>query len=252
MPSPLIPLSHLTEPAQPERKYRLMEIVRRRMRERRYSRRTDEAYIGWIRRYILFSGRRHPADLDAADVQGFLLDLAVRQGVSVSTQNQALAAINFLYASVLQKPLAPVEGVVPAIRPKRLPVVLSAGEVKSIIGRLRDPARFVVSLLYGSGLRVLECVSLRIKDIDLERREITVRGGKGNKDRRVPLAESALSDMRRAMRSSELRWRNDRRRGVRVTGIGGALPKKLPNAERDWSWYYLFPASRSLSTQGEF
>ena len=220
------------------------------MRERHYSRRTEEAYVAWIRRYILFSGRRHPADLDAADVRAFLSDLAVRQRVSASTQNQALAAINFLYASVLQRPLARVEGIVPAIRPRRLPEVLSVGEVRSIIGRLREPDRLVVSLLYGSGLRVLECVSLRVKDLDLERREITVRGGKGNKDRRVPLAESALSDMRRAMRSSELRWRSDRRRGVRVTGIDGALAKKLPNAERDWPWYYLFPASRILVDSG--
>jgi integron integrase len=246
MSPPLIPLSHLNAPAEPERKYRLMEMVRRAMRERRYSARTEEAYIAWIRRYILFSGRRHPVDLDVTDVQAFLSDLAVRQRVSASTQNQALAAISFLYSGVLPRPLPLVSGVVPASVPRRLPVVLSAGEVRAIIDRLRDPARLAVSLLYGSGLRILECVSLRVKDIDIERREITVRGGKGNKDRRAPLADSAVDDVRRVLRTSYKTWCADRRRGVRSTGIDGALARKLPNADREWPWFYLFPATRTF------
>jgi integron integrase len=246
MSPPLIPLSHLNAPAEPERKYRLMEMVRRAMRERRYSARTEEAYIAWIRRYILFSGRRHPVDLDVTDVQAFLSDLAVRQRVSASTQNQALAAISFLYSGVLRRPLPLVSGVVPASVPRRLPVVLSAGEVRAIIDRLRDPARLAVSLLYGSGLRILECVSLRVKDIDIERREITVRGGKGNKDRRAPLADSAVDDVRRVLRTSYKTWCADRRRGVRSTGIDGALARKLPNADREWPWFYLFPATRTF------
>lgn len=223
-----------------------MEMVRRAMRERRYSSRTEEAYTAWIRRYVLFSGRRHPADLDVVDVQAFLSDLAVRQRVSASTQNQALAAISFLYAGVLRRPLPPVSGVVPASVPRRLPAVLSASDVRQILAHLRDPARLVVSLLYGSGLRILECVSLRVKDIDIERREITVRGGKGNKDRRAPLADSAVGDVRRALRASHVTWRADERRGVRVTGIEGALAQKLPNADREWPWSYLFPATRTF------
>lgn len=246
MPTPLIPLSHLNAPAEPGRKYRLMETVRRAMLERRYSVRTEEAYTAWIRRFILFSGRRHPVDLDVADVQTFLSDLAVRQRVLASTQNQALAAINFLYAGVLRHPLPPVSGVVPASVPRRLPVVLSVSEVRAIIDRLRDPARLAASLVYGSGLRILECVSLRVKDIDIERREITVRGGKGNKDRRAPLADSAVDDVRRVLRASYKTWRVDRRRGVRVAGISGALAQKLPNADREWPWFYLFPATRTF------
>jgi len=246
MSPPLIPLSHLNAPAEPERKYRLMEMVRRATRERRYSARTEEAYTAWIRRYILFNGRRHPVDLDVTDVQAFLSDLAVRQRVSASTQNQALAAISFLYSGVLRRPLPPVSGVVPASVPRRLPVVLSASEVRAIIDRLRDPARLAVSLLYGSGLRILECVSLRVKDVDIERREITVRGGKGNKDRRAPLADSAVDDVRRVLRVSYKTWCADRRRGVRSTGIEGALARKLPNADCEWPWFYLFPATRTF------
>lgn len=245
MPHPLVPLAHLQRASEPERKFRLMEVVRRAMRERRYSARTEEAYTAWIRRFIVFGGRRHPADLDETDVRAFLSDLAVVQRVSASTQNQALAAINFLYATVLHRPLASALDIVPARRPRRLPVVLSAGEVRAILERLRDPDRLVVSLLYGSGLRILECVSLRVKDVDIDRREITVRGGKGGKDRRAPLAESAIQAVKRVLRSSYRVWRGDRRRGVRVTGIGGALARKLPEADREWPWFYIFPATRT-------
>ena len=191
-------------------------------------------------------GRRHPRDLDAVDVRAFLSDLAVRQEVSASTQNQAAAALNFLYASVLKRPLEPLNDIVPASRPKRLPVVLSVSEIRSVLGLLRDPDRLVVSLLYGSGLRILECVSLRVKDVDLERREITVRGGKGDKDRRVPLAESVLPDLRRQLRTSRRVWSFGQRSKVRVTGMSAALALKLPNADRDWPWFYVFPASRTF------
>lgn len=236
MPLPLIPSSHLTGPPEPERKYRLMELVRRAMRERRYSRRTEEAYAGWIRRYVIFSGRRHPADLDEGDVRAFLSDLAVRLRVSASTQNQAAAAIQFLYAAVLRRPLRRLEGMVPPRAPRRLPVVLSQSEVRAVIERLRGSDRLIASLLYGSGLRILECVSLRVKDVDVERREITVRGGKGDKDRRVPLAETAVADVRRALRAAHVVWLGDRRRGVRVTG-----------ADSEWAWFYLLPATRTFT-----
>lgn len=246
MPMPLVPLQHLDGPSEPERKYRLMEIVRRVLREMRYSRRTEEAYVAWIIRYIKFHGRRHPQDLDGVDVAAFLSDLAVRQQVSASTQNQAAAALKFLYVSVLRRPLDTLSDIVPASRPKRLPVVLSISEIRSILGLLREPDRLVVSLLYGSGLRVLECVSLRVKDIDMERREITVRGGKGDKDRRAPLAQSVLPDLRRQLRKAYRVWSDGRRSKVRGTGISGALARKLPNADREWPWFYLFPASRTF------
>ncbi|HEX6574529.1 MAG TPA: integron integrase [Gemmatimonadaceae bacterium] len=251
MPLPLIPASQLNAPPEPERKYRLMERVRRAMRERRYSRRTEEAYTAWIVRYIKFHGLHHPLDLDEADVRAFLSDLAVRQRVSASTQKQATAALVFLYASVLRHPLEPLGDIVPSSRPVRVPVVLSVSEVRAILRKLREPDRLIVSLLYGSGLRILECVSLRVKDIDLERREITVRGGKGNKDRRTPLAQSAVHEVKRQLRSSRRVWQSDRRRHARVTGIDGALARKLPNADREWSWFYVFPATRTFVDSSE-
>ena len=246
MPLPLIPESHLRGPASPDRKFRLMERVRLAMQERRFSPRTCEAYARCIRSYIEFHRRRHPGDLGEVEVGEFLSYLAVKRRVAASSQNQALAALRFLYSVVLRQPLGQSLEIVPATRPKRLPVVLSIGEVRAILERLRDPDRVIVLLLYGSGLRVLECVSLRVKDVDLERREIVVRGGKGNKDRRVPLAESAISDVRRMLRIAHRVWRDDARQSVRVTGIEGALARKLPNADGDWSWFYLFPATRTF------
>lgn len=246
MPLPPIPRSHLTGPPDPERRFRLMEIVRRGMLERRFSARTQEAYTGWIRRYIEFHGRRHPRDLDVVDVAAFLSDLAVEKGVSASTQNQALAALTFLYSRVLRRPLASLPGVQPATKPKRLPVVLSETEIRSILQHLREPDRLIASLLYGSGLRLMECISLRVKDVDVDRREIIVRGGKGDKDRRTTLAKSAVADVKRALREAHELWKRDRRADVRVTGVDGALARKLPNADRDWSWYYVFPATRSF------
>jgi integron integrase len=246
MPNGRVPLNHLNASPEPERKYRLMEMVRRAMREQRYSLRTQEAYEAWIKRYIVFNGRRHPADLDEADVRAFLSDLAVSERVSASTQNQALAAIKFLYSAVVRRPLVSISDFAPAAVPKRLPVVLSEREVRAIIGSLREPDRLVVSLLYGSGLRILECVSLRVKDVDLDRCEITVRGGKGDKDRRVPLAKSAIADVKRRLRDSHRVWTVDRRNDVRVTGIEGALARKLPGADRDWPWFYVFPATRTF------
>ena len=136
--------------------------------------------------------------------------------------------------------------IVPANRPVRLPIVLSQMEVKAVLEQLAEPDRLVVSLLYGSGLRILECVSLRVKDVDLERREITVRSGKGGKDRRTTLAASAVVEVKRMLRRAHGVWREDRRRTIRVTGIEGALARKLPNADAEWPWFYLFPATRTF------
>jgi len=227
-----------------------MEKVRRALAEHRYSRRTCAAYADWIRRYIIFHGRRHPRDLDAEDVKGFLSDLAVRRRVAASTQNQALAALLFLYNRVLHRPLRPLPDMVRARVTRRLPVVLTAEEVRQVLRRLTDPERLVVSLLYGSGLRIQECVSLRIKDVDTERREIIVRGGKGDKDRRVPLAQSALPDVARARRIAREVWEQDRRNKVRTTEIAEAYLRKVPTAAAEWGWYYLFPAARTFVDEG--
>jgi integron integrase len=243
----LIPLSHLGPEPEPERKYRLMERVRHAMRLRRFSTRTQEAYSMWIRRFIIFHGRRHPVDLDETDVAVFLSSLA---SGSASTQNQALAALVFLYSSVLRRPLNRSMHIEPAVRPRRLPIVLSQAEVRAVIDKLRGPDRVVVSLLYGSGLRIQECVSLRVKDVDLDRREITIRSGKGGKDRRTMLAASSIEDVKRRLRWSHRLWTEDRRRRIRVTGIGEALSRKMPAADGEWPWFYLFPATRTFVDSG--
>ena len=246
MPLPPIPLSHLTGPPEPERRLRFMEVVRRRLRERRYSGRTEEAYVHWIRRYVVFHGRRHPGELGPEAVRRFLSDLAVGQQVAASTQNQALQALLFLYGQVLGTPLPRIEGIAPARRPRHVPVVLSPGEVRELLKRLPEPVRLCAMLMYGSGLRVAECVSLRVKDVDLERREIVVRGGKGNKDRRTPLAEACVAALERRFREGVADYRRDRKAGVRCTGISAPLARKYPDAETGWPWWYVFPASRTF------
>jgi integron integrase len=246
VPYPAIPHVDLDAPPDPERKHRLMERVRRAMTEERFSPRTQRAYAQWVKRYVVFHRYRHPADLDAEAVRRFLSDLAVRQRVSAGTQNQAMAALVFLYGKVLRQPLARIAGVARAKVSRRVPVVLTPTEIRSVLDRLRDPARLAVSLLYGSGLRIQECVSLRVKDVDCDRREIVVRGGKGDKDRRVPLAGSAIPDVERALRGARELWRRDRRAHVQVTGIRRSFLRKLPGSDSSWSWFHLFPATRTF------
>ena len=224
-----------------------MEIVRRRLREARYSPRTCEAYIHWIRRFIRFHGRRHPNDLVEEHVVAFLSSLAVERGVSASTQNQALSALVFLYDRVVRRRLRRVDGIVPAKRPSRLPVVLSENEVRVVLARLSDPARLCSALMYGAGLRVGECVALRIKDIDFERSEITVRGGKGDRDRRTPLADMCRAWLLEQLKRARAMNRRDTEDGVRSTRLGEALLRKFPGADRDVAWQYVFPAARTFT-----
>jgi integron integrase len=245
-PLPPIPERHLNGPPEPERRFRLMEIVRRRLRERRYSARTETAYVHWIRRFIVANGRRHPTELGEADVARFLSALALEDRVAASTQNQALSALVFLYAAVVQRPLERIDGITPARRPRRLPVVLSQREVRGILAKLRDPAHLCVSLMYGSGLRVTECLRLRVKDIDLDRHELAVRDGKGGKDRRVPLAEACVPSLVELLAREEPRFHRDARNGIGATGLGDALLRKYPDADRDWRWQYLFAAARTF------
>jgi integron integrase len=246
MPRPLVPEPHLSGRPQPERQLRLTELARRKLRERRYSRRTEEAYLYWIVSYIRYNGRTHPAELGAEHVTAYLSHLAVTEQVARATQSQATAALKFLYDKVLALPLGRIEGFVPARRPRRLPVVLSQGEVKEICRHLPPTLRLVVTLLYGSGLRLLECLRLRIKDIDVARREILVRDGKGGKDRRTPLPQSCLPTLRGIVRGAARRHQTDRLRRVHTTEVPESLARKYPNAEIDWRWSYLFPATRTF------
>ena len=178
------------------RQPRLMELVRTRLRTLHYSKRTEEAYVGWLVRFIRFHGLKHPRDLGGPDVERFLSHLATERHVAASTQNQALAAILFLYTHIFDKEL-PALNAVRAKRPQRLPVVLGASEIRALITHLpRDPVALMVELLYGTGMRVLECCRLRVKDVNFDRNQITVREGKGDKDRMVPLPASLVARLR--------------------------------------------------------
>src|SRR6476661_8813341 len=174
----------------------LLAAVRLELRTRHYSRRTEQAYVAWIRRYVRHYRGRHPRELDEPEVRAYLGHLAVEQKVSASTQAQALAAIQFLYRDVLRRPIGFVTGVPRAKKREHLPVVLTRGEVRALIEQLRGPKRLMALLLYGAGLRLNECLALRVKDIDFEMRQIVVRGGKGNKDRVTMLPASVESELR--------------------------------------------------------
>jgi integron integrase len=223
-----------------------MERVRRVARERRYSTRTEDAYVYWIRRYIYANDRRHPADLGEAEVRNFLSALAAEHHVAPSTQNQALAALTFLYAKVLERPLARIDGIAPAQPTRHVPVVLSDGEIRAIVQQVDGPARLCLMLMYGSGLRLLECLRLRVKDVDIERRQILVRGGKGDKDRRTPLAEACIAPVRGQLASRRDQFVHDRRTKTGTTEITPALARKYPNIDTDWRWQYLFASTRTF------
>jgi integron integrase len=241
---PPIPVSHLTEPPNPVRRYRLLERVRITLRARHYSKRTEAAYCGWIRRFVLFHDRRHPGTMGEDEIAAFLNHLATIQRVSASTQNQALHSLLFLYKYVLKREMGLVPGLAPAKRGRRLPVVLSVSEVRAILTRMRGVPRLCASLMYGGGLRLAECTGLRVKDIDFDRVEIMVRGGKGDKDRRVPLPRLAVPALRLQIERVRAQLEKDLRSGIAGSELPGAMERKVSTAERDWHWQFLFPASR--------
>ncbi len=222
---------------------RLLDQVRDALRTRHYSIRTEEAYLGWIRRYILFHGKRHPREMGAAEIEAFLTDLAVEGRVAASTQNQALAALLFLYQNVLEVDLPRLDAV-RAKRPERLPVVLSIDEVRTVLGGMRGVYRLMAELMYGSGLRLLECCRLRVKDLDFARGQIVVREGKGDKDRVVPLPRSRAEQLREQVRSVKVLHDRDLASGHGRVWLPSALGEKYPQADRELGWQYLFPSSR--------
>ena len=230
---------------------RLLDLVRDELRRRHYSRRTEEAYVGWIKRYVVFHGRRHPAQLDLAHLRSFLSALATRGNVSASTQNQALAALVFLYRDVLLLPIADVEDVVRAKRPARLPVVLTRDEVRRILAELPEGApRLMVTLLYGAGLRLLECCTLRVKDVDFEANQLIVRAGKGNKDRVTMLPAALAPRLAGHLEKVRLLHERDLMRGGGRVPLPDALARKFPHAAHDWRWQYVFPATRTTVDPG--
>jgi integron integrase len=220
---------------------RLLDRVRAALRVRHYSLRTEECYVQWIRRFILFHHKRHPREMGAAEINQFLTHLAVNGHVSASTQNQAFAALWFLYQKVLAVDPGQIAGVVRAQRPTRLPVVLTRPEVGAILGRMTGVPRRVGLLLYGSGLRVLEALRLRTHDVDFTRGELLIRHGKGGKDRRTMLPAVARAELLGQLDRTRAVYERDRAAGVGVP-LPEALDRKYPNAATEWGWYYLFPA----------
>ena len=223
---------------------RLLDRVRDAIRARHYSRRTEKAYVAWIRRYILFHDTRHPSEMGAAEVTRFLSSLAVHGNVAASTQNQALSALLFLYREVLQQDLPWLDDVIRAKRPARRPVVLTRDEVRTVICQLSGTARLMTILLYGAGLRLLECARLRVKDVDFGRRQLVIRGGKSGKDRVTPLPMAAVPELMRHLERVQAQHDRDLRRGAGWVELPWALGRKYPNAGRDWAWQWVFPATR--------
>jgi integron integrase len=225
-------------------KPRLLDRVREALRTRHYSRRTEQAYVAWIRRFIFFHGKRHPAELGAAEVASFLSALAVEGRVAASAQNQALSALLFLYRDVLADDLPWLDDVVRAKRPVRLPVVLTRDEVRSVLQRLAGPTRLMACLLYGAGLRVLECCRLRVQEVDFGTNLIVVRGGKGDKDRRTMLPTMVKSDLRRHLAGVRAQHEADIAAGAGWVELPTALGRKYPHGGREWVWPWVFPATR--------
>jgi integron integrase len=223
----------------------LLAALSRQLRLRHYSEATARSYIRWVVRYVRFHRTTHPSALGQDDVVEFLSALAIRKNVSSSTQNQAMAAISFLYREVLGTPLEELEPIARAKRAVRLPVVLTKDEVKQLIARMEGTPQLVAMLLYGSGLRVLECLTLRVKDIDFGSHEIVIRGGKGDKDRLTMLPVGVEGRLRSHLEEVRALHGRDLKRGGGRADIPNALARKFPRASTEWRWQYVFPAART-------
>jgi integron integrase len=232
------------EPRREDRPPRLLDRVRSAIRTRHYSRRTERAYVGWIRRFILFHNKRHPADMGGPEVTRFLTHLAVDEHVSASTQNQALSAVLFLYRDVLRVELPWLDGVVRAKRPAHLPAVLTRDEVAAILHELHGVERIMASLLYGAGLRLLECCRLRVKDVDFTRRELTIRNGKGARDRVAPLPRALVTPLTTQLVRVRALHEVDLGAGAGSVELPDAIGRKYPRAAWEWAWQWVFPATR--------
>lgn len=225
-------------------KPKLLDQVRHAIRLRHYSIRTEEAYVNWARRFILFHNKRHPNEMGQVEVGAFLTHLAVDGRVAASTQNQALNALVFLYREVLGRDLGTVEELVRAKRPPKLPVVLSVSEVGRVLNRLDGVTGLMARLLYGSGLRLMECLRLRVKDVDFEYRQITVRDGKGGKDRVTMLPESLIAPLHAQLERVKALHQADLAAGHGDVYLPSALERKYPHANREWGWQYVFPSAK--------
>ena len=237
--SPAAPTADTTSPQKPK----LLDQVHQAIRTRHYSPRTEESYVHWIKRFIFFHNKRHPVEMGEAEIGRFLSSLATDSHVSASTQNQALNAILFLYREVLRKEIGYINGVVRAKRPHRLPVVLTRQEVKSILGTLDHSDWLMVMLIYGAGLRLMECLELRVKDIDFTSNQIVIRAGKGDKDRHTLLPGAVKEPLAKHLELTKEQHRHDLEHGIGRVALPDALEHKYPNAGKEWGWQWVFPAT---------
>jgi integron integrase len=221
---------------------KLLDQVRDRLRVKHYSIRTETQYLQWIKRFILFHDKRHPREMGAVEVEAFLTHLAVAGRVAAATQNQALSALLFLYREVLNVDLPWLDKVVRAKQPQRLPVVLTRQEVTAILDRMTGVHGLMARLLYGTGMRLMECVRLRVKDVDFERAEIVVRDGKGAKDRITMLPQALIGPLQDHLRWRRQLFEDDKAKGRAAVYLPDALGKKYPTAAVDWPWQYIFPS----------
>ena len=221
---------------------KLLERMRIHLRTRHYSIRTEEAYIDWARRFIVFHGKRHPQEMGAAEVEAFLSHLAVDRQVSASTQNQAKAALLYLYKQVLETDLPWLNEVVQAKTPKRLPVVLTPTEVRELLLHMDGTTGLIAQLLYGTGMRLLEALRLRVKDVEFARREIVVREGKGNKDRVTVLPENLIAPLQAQLQKARALHEKDLAAGFGGVYLPHALAVKYPQADQSWAWQWVFPS----------
>ena len=223
---------------------KLLDRVRGQMRVRHMKWATEKAYIGWIRRYILFHGKRHPAEMGAEEISAFLTHLATKRRVSASTQNQALCALVFLYKHVLGQSVGELEDLVRAKRRRRIPVVLTRDEVREILRRANGTPWLVLTLLYGTGMRLMECLRLRVQNIDFAQNEITIRDGKGGKDRRTVLPGIVKPALKTHLAKVKKVHQQDLREGFGRVELPKALARKYPAADKEWRWQYVFPSTK--------
>jgi integron integrase len=230
---------------------KLLEEVRNVARLRHLSPKTEKAYVHYIRQFILFHDKRHPGEMGADEVRGYLTHLAVTQRVAASTQNTAFSALLFLYRLVLRQEMPQLDGVVRARSPKHLPIVFTREEVRLILARLDGTPALVAGMLYGAGLRLMEAMRLRVKDVDFASRQIAVRDGKGEKDRVTMLPDAVSAGLAEHLRRVKLLHEDDCRRGFGETTLPYALSRKYPSAGVEWGWQFVFPASKIHLAPGE-
>ena len=228
----------------------LLDRTRIAIRTLHYSRKTEKSYIFWIKRFIFFHNKRHPDEMAEKEISEFINYLAIKGKMSSSTQNTALCSIIFLYKHVIKKEIANIDDLVWAKKPKRIPVVFTQTEVKAVFKELGGNYRIMASLLYGAGLRLMECLRLRVKDIDFEYSQILVRDGKGQKDRVTTLPETVKNDLREHLKKVKEQHENDLKSGLGSVYLPFALERKYPNANKEWAWQYVFPSVR-ISTDPE-